>query len=72
LEAALEREKAKVETLKQEADVKIKALQKQAATASQETRTRIERCVLKFKPNPKSSQSSVRLKVAWLEVSLQS
>ena len=45
LKAALEREKAKVETLKQEADAKITALQKQAATASQETRTRIERCV---------------------------
>lgn len=42
LKAALEREKAKAETLKQQADTKIKSLRKQAATASAETKTRIE------------------------------
>ncbi|KIO49518.1 DUF1269 domain-containing protein [Nitrosospira sp. NpAV] len=42
LRTALESEKAKVERLKQQADVKIKALQKQIAMASPETRTRIE------------------------------
>lgn len=42
LKAALEREKTKVATLKQQADAKIETLRKQAATASPQTRTRIE------------------------------
>ncbi len=45
LKAALEREKAKVEALKQHAETKIKALQRQAATASPETKIRIEQRV---------------------------
>jgi uncharacterized membrane protein len=62
LKAALEREKAKVDALKQQAETKIETLQKQVARASPETKIRIERLVAEIQAESEKLAKQLELK----------